>query len=324
MKYFKWVLIGIGSVIAVVLLAVLGIQFYLNTEQVRQRIQVKVNQAIPGTLTWSQNRFSVLDGKVELNHVLLMGPENDKLIELERFSIHISWTGLLKGELTVHDLFLENPNVSLVKDRSGNLNLIQALYTPGDNTSESGKNGGLPFNIILRQLRVMNGFVQYSTAEETAENQTDLVLFQNVNLTITDGNLLKQSGRLVCQIAGGKIQSKGVRTTIDQLSLKADVQKDRIDALLLDVNTDGIYANITGTIENLFTDKPILDLSLKSRASLSKITDLMTLGPDFSGAVQVNSTLKGVLDNPNIDLMNGNDSSGCTSYHLLTHNIFHH
>jgi len=303
MKYFKWVSILIGSVIAVVLLAVLGIQFYLNTEQVRQRIQAKVNLAIPGTLTWSQNRFSVLGGKVELIHVLLTGPENDKLIELERFSIHISWTGFLKGELNVHDLFLENPHVSLVKDRSGNLNLIQALYTPGDKPSESGKNVGLPFNILLRQLRVMNGFVQYITAEETAENQMDHILFQNVNLTIKDGNLLKQSGRLVCQIDKGKIQNKGVRTTIDQLSLKADVQKDRIDALLLDVNMDGIYANITGTIENLFTDKPILDLSLKSRASLSKVKDLMTLGLDFSGAVQLNSTLKGALDNPNIDLI---------------------
>ncbi len=300
MKYFKWVSIGIGLVIAVMLLAVFGIQFYLNTEQVRQRIQAKVNQAIPGTLTWRTSRFWVLGGKVELNHVLLTGPENDKLIELERFSIHVSWTGFLKGELTVHDLFLENPTVSLVKDRSGNLNLIQALYTPGDNISESGKNGGLPFNIVLRQLKVMNGFVQYSTAEKTAENQTDHVLFQNVNLTITDGNLLKQSGRLVCQIAGGKIQSKGVRTTIDQLSLKADVQKDRIDALLFDVNMDGIYASITGTMENLFTDKPFLNLSLKSRASLSKVKDLMSLGPDFSGAVQVNSTLKGTLDNPNI------------------------
>ena len=303
MKYFKWVSIGIGSVVAVVLIALLGIQFYLNTEQVRQRIQAKVNQAIPGTLTWSQNRFWVLGGKVELNHVLLTGPENDKLIELERFSIHISWTGLLKRELIVHDLLLENPNVSLVKDRSGNLNLIQALYTPGDKPSESGKNGGLPFNIVLRQLRVMNGFVQYSTAEDTAENQKDQVVFQNVNLTITDGNLLKQSGRFVCQIEKGKIQSKGVRTFIDQLSLKADVQKDRIDKLLFEVNTDGIYANITGTIENLFTEKPILDLSLQSRASLSKIKDLMTLGPDFSGAVQVNSTLKGALDNPNIDLI---------------------
>ncbi|MDH3358612.1 MAG: AsmA family protein, partial [Desulfobacteraceae bacterium] len=303
MKYFKWVSIGIGSVVAVVLLALLAIQFYLNTEQVRQRIQAKVNQAIPGTLTWSQNRFSILGGKVELDHVLLTGPGNDKLIELERFSIHISWIGLLTRELTVHDLFLENPNISLVKDRSGNLNLIQALYTPGDKPSESGKNGGPPFNIVLRKLRVINGFVQYNTAEETVENQKDQVVFQNVNLAVTDGNLLKQSGRFVCQIEKGKIQSKGVRTTIDQLSLKADVQKDRIDKLFFEVNTDGIYANITGTIENLFTEKPILDLSLQSRASLLKIKDLMTLGPDFSGGVQVNSTLKGALDNPNINLI---------------------
>ena len=303
MKYFKWVLIGIGSVVAVVLLALLAIQFYLNTEQVRQRIQAKVNQAIPGTLTWRQNRFSILGGKVELNHVLLTGPEKDKLIELERFSIHISWTGLLKGELFVYDLVLENPKVFLVKDRSGNLNLIQALYTLGDKPSESGKNGGPPFNIVLRQLRVINGFVHYKTAEDTVEKQKDQVVFQNVNLTITDGNLLKQSGRFVCQIEKGKIQSKGVRTFIDQLSLRADVQKDRIDKLFFEVNADGIYANITGTIENLFTRKPILNLGLKSRASLSKIKDLMTLGPDFSGVVQVNSTLKGVLDNPNIDLM---------------------
>ena len=139
MKYYKWISIGIGSIIAVVLIGILGIQFYLNTEQVRQRIQAKVNQVIPGTLTWRQNRFFVLGGKVELNHVQLTGPKNDKLIELDRFSIHISWIGLLKGELIVHDLLLENPNVSLVKDRFGNLNLIQAIYTPGDKPSESGK-----------------------------------------------------------------------------------------------------------------------------------------------------------------------------------------
>jgi autotransporter translocation and assembly factor TamB len=303
MKYFKWISIGIGSVIAVVLIAVFGIQLYLNTEQVGQRIQAKVNQAIPGTLTWRQNKFSVLGGKLELNHVLLTGPENDKLIELERFSIHISWIGLLKGGLTVQDIFLEHPNVFLVKDRSGNLNLIQALYTPGNKPKESGKNSGFPFNILLRQLRVMNGFVQYITAEETAENQKNQIVLQNVNLTITDGNLLKQSGRLVCQIEKGKIKSKGVHTFIDQLSLEADVQKDRIDALFFEVNSDDTYASITGAVENLFTEKPILDLRLKSRASLSKIQDLMTLGPDFSGAVQVNSTLKGTLDNPNIDLI---------------------
>ena len=147
MKYFKWVSIVFGSLIAVVLLSILGIQFYLNTEPVRQRIQAKVNQAIPGTITWRQNRFSILGSKMELSHVRLTGPENDKLMELERFSIRISWIGLLRGELIVHDLFLENPNVFLVKDRSGNLNLIQALYTPKDKPSESGKSGS--YRLIL-------------------------------------------------------------------------------------------------------------------------------------------------------------------------------
>ena len=302
MKYFKWVSIAIGSVIAVILLAALGIQFYLNTEQARLRIQARVNQAIPGTLTWRQNRFSILHGKVELNHVLLTGPENDKLIELERFSTHVSWTGLFVGKLYVRDLFLENPKVSLIKDRSGNLSLIQALYTPRDKPSASGKNGGFPFNILLRQLRVTNGFIRYRTVEETTETKADHVVFQNVNLTITDGNLLKKSGRFVCQIEKGKIKSKDVQATIDQVSLRADVQKDRIDELLFDGKADGIHGNITGTIKHHFTDKPILDLRLKSRASLSKVKDLMKLGTDFSGTVQVDSTLKGTLDNPNIDL----------------------
>jgi len=265
MKYVKWVSIGIGSIIVVVLIAVLGIQFYLNTEQARQRIQAKVNQMIPGTLTWRQNRFSVLGGKLELNHVQLTGPKNHKLMELERFSIHISWIGLLRGELIVHDLLLENPNVSLVKDRFGDLNLIQAIYTPGDKPSESGKNGGFPFNILIRQLRVINGFVHYSIDKDTAENQKDQVVFQKVNLKLTNGNLLKQSGRIVCQIENGKIQTKGIQTLVDQLSLKADVQKDRIDNLLFELNTDGIYANITGTIENLFAGKPILDLTVIQR-----------------------------------------------------------
>lgn len=302
MKFFKWVSIVIGLVLAVVLFGVVGIQLYLNTEQAKDRIQARVNHAIPGTLTWRTNRFSIPGGKMELKHVLLTGPEHDKLIELKRFSIHLSWIGLLRGELNIHDLFLENPQISLVKDRSGNFNLIQALYTPEDKPSDSGKNGGLPFNILIRQLSVINGFFQYNTAEETAENQIDQAEFQNINLTITDGNLFKQTGRLVCRIAGGKIQSKAVRTNIDQLSFKANVQKERIDDLLFDVNTDGVHANIAGTVEYPFTDKPILDLRLKSRASLSNIKDFVSLGPDFSGEIEVDSNLKGAIRNPDIDL----------------------
>ncbi len=305
MKFFKRVSIVIGFALAALLLGVLGIQLYLNTKQVKEKIQARVNQAIPGTLTWQTNRFSVFRGEMELRHVLLTGTGNDTVIELDRFLIHISWLGLLKGELNIHDLFLENPHVYLVKDRSGNFNLIQALYTPGNTPSESGRNGGFPFNILLRQLSVANGFIQYNASDDAAGNPIDRLVLQNVNLKITDGNLLKHSGRILCRVAKGSIQIKGVRTDIDQISFKSNVQKDRISELLLDVNTDGLYAGITGTVENLFTDQPILDLRLKSRVSLSKVKSLIRLGPDFSGEIQTDLNLKGTIRNPDIDLQLG-------------------
>ncbi len=302
MKFFKWVLIGIGSVIVVVLFMMLGIQIYLNTEQVQARIQAKVNQKIPGTLTWSRNRFSILGGKVDLNDVLLKGPENNKLMELDRLFIHVSWTGLLNGEINVNDIFFENPKVSLSKDRSGNLDLIQAFYSPKDTPSESEKSSDLPFNVVVRRLKVFDGFFQYKTAEEAADNQKDHVVLQNLNLLITDVNVGKQKGRLACQIEGVNIRSRGVRTAIDQLSLTADVRKDRIDALVLDVNTGGLDVNLTGTVENPFADRPILNLGLKSRVFLSQIKDLIPLSSDVSGEVQLNSTLEGASYNPDIDL----------------------
>jgi translocation and assembly module TamB len=302
MKIFKRISIVIGFVFAVFLLAMLGIQLYLNTAQFREKIQARVNQAIPGTLTWKSSRFSLFKGEMELTRVRLTGPDNNRVLALDRFSARISWIRLLKGELSIQDLFLENPNVYLVKDRSGNFNIIQALYALKHPPAESAKNGGLPFNVLLHRLNVTNGFIQYNTSEETAGNSIDRLMFQDVNLTVTDGNLLKQKGRVFCRIAGGHIQVKGIRTDIGQLSFKANVQKDRISDLMFNVNADGINAGITGTVENLFTNTPILDLHLKSWASLSKITDLISLGPDFSGEIQTDSNLKGPILNPDIDL----------------------
>ena len=305
MKILKWLSIVIGFILMVVAFGMLGIQFYLNTEQAKEKIQAKINQEIPGTLTWRSDRFSLLRGEMELKHVLLTGPDHNKVIELDRLSIHISWIGLLTGELNVHDLSLENPHVYLVRDRSGNFNLIQAFYMPGHKPMETGKNGGLPFNILFRRLNVANGSIWYNTSAETAGNRIDRLVFQNVNLTVTDGNLLKHRGRILCRIAKGNIHINGVETDIDHLSFKANVRSNRISELLFDVNSDGLYARITGTVQNPFADKPVLDLRLKSRASLSKLRHLTGLGPDFSGEIQVDSNLKGTMQNPDIDLQLG-------------------
>ena len=305
MKIFKRVSIVIGFVLAAVLLAALGIQLYLNTPQAKETIQEKVNRAIPGTLAWRSIRFSILHGELELKHVLLTGPLNHTVIELDRFSIHVSWLGFLKGQLNVQDLFLENPHVHLVEDHSGKFNLIQALYPAGPRPPQAGKHSGFPLNIMIRRLNVTNGSIMYDRSEDTAGTRIDRLNFQNVNLTVLDGNLVKHSGRILFRTTKGDIQIKDVRTDIEHLSFKANVRNERVSDLLFDMSTDGISARVTGTVENPFSTEPILDLRLKSRAFLSKLTHLMALGPGFSGEIQADSNLKGTLRNPNIDLQLG-------------------
>ncbi len=301
MKFIKWSFIGIGAVIAVFLFLSIGVKLYFNTDGAQQRIQTQVSQAIPGTITWSESRLSVWGGEVELHNVLLRAPTNDKLFELNRLLLRVSWVRLFKGELCVNDLLLENPQIYLATDPMGNLNLMQAFYTPGNNES-TPKHSGFRFNVVIQQLQVLDGFFQYKTDDAVGEEQQKRIVFQHVDLSIRDGNLLKQKGRLACEIDGGHINLGGYRTTIDRLSLTASLQKDRINTLAIDVNRGGVSLNISGDIQHPLADNPILDLNIKGEAVLSKIKHLIPLAHDSTGTVQTSSTVQGPLNNPNINL----------------------
>jgi translocation and assembly module TamB len=301
MKFFKWSFIGIGAVIVVFLFLSIGIKLYFNTDGAQQRIQTKVNQAIPGTITWSDSRLSIWAGEVELHNVLFRAPTNDKLFELNRLLLQVSWFRLFKGELCVNDLLLEKPQIYLATDQMGNINLIQALLTPGNNES-TPKHSGFRFNVVIRQLQVHDGFFQYKTDDEVGEKQQNRMVLKNVDLTIRDGNLLKQTGRLACEIDGGYINFGDFRTTIDRLYLSANLEKNRINTLIIDVNKGGVFLEVSGDIQHPFTNNPIVDLNLKGAAVLSKIKHLIPLAHDSTGAVQASSTVQGSLNNPNINL----------------------
>jgi hypothetical protein len=98
MKFLKWSSIAVGTVIAVFLVLLIGARAYLDTDRAQQQIQTKINQTIPGTLIWSGSRLSLWRGEVELHNVLLNSSTNDKLLELKRLFLRISWNRLLKGE----------------------------------------------------------------------------------------------------------------------------------------------------------------------------------------------------------------------------------
>lgn len=301
MKLLKWTFIGIGSLIVLVVFILVWAQIYINTEGMQQRIQSGVNARILGTITWRKSRISLLDGSAEWYDVMLNGPKNHTIIELSRLRLRVSWIGLLRGGLAVKDLYIEKPKIYLASDRSGNLNLIQAIHVAEDHQSATGKRKSFPFNILIRKLEIVNGYFAYQAAGEGPDTDTDHVVFQQVNLTVKDGNLLKQKGRIDCRITDGEVRVGGIPNTIDKLSLMADVQQNRIVPLVLNIETGGHSTHVSGNVDQLFTADPFLSLTIESRVSLSAIKDFVSIGSGFTGTVRMNSTVRGPLNNPNVE-----------------------
>ena len=303
MKFFKWSIIGVGAVIAVFLFFLIGARLYLDTDRARQQIQTKVNQAIPGTIIWSGSRLSLWRGEIELHNVLLSAPTNDKLVELKRLFLSISWNRLLKGELCVNNLFFETPRIYLKTDRLGNLNLVKAL-SPLENTESKPMDSDLPFNVVIRELNVLNGFFQYQTAEDITENQKKRRVFQNINLTIKDANLLKQKARLTCDISGGNIAG----SRIDRMHLSCSLTDRCLTISDLNLYTFAGRFNLKGQVDfkkafvnGFISSQPDLDaisykLSLRQKDTLLETIPFKESG--LKGSITSLIELKGTGINP--------------------------
>ena len=193
-RQIKQVLLGLGILFGTIILLLVAVLFYLKTDHALRLIEAKVTEAIPGTVLMEKLRFSLFKGEFELENVLLKGSAHEELAGFDRLFIRVSWHPLLKGNLTVSELIIEKPRAALQINKEGNLTLIKALLPEtgeerkAEVKAEERKKPGIPINIIIEQLRILNGLVSYETSAEglrAAACEIDIT---------ADANLVQQSG----------------------------------------------------------------------------------------------------------------------------------
>ena len=298
-KKKKLIFIGLGIFLAFAILLPVGLLFYLETDHAQDLIQAKVNQAIPGTISWEEFRFSLLRGRLELTDVLLKGPKDDELAGFDRLFLDLSWLTLLKGDLTVSELTLESPRADIRIDKHGKLNLMEAFppSKPKEKEDEKKLRKSPPFNIVVNSLRLANGSVQYEMEAKDLR-----VSVQEINLTGSDGDLRNQSLNLLFQVRDGSVKSPKINSEIEELHLKARLEEGRLDPLDLKIDTDVALLTLTGNVADLFTKKPMLDLSLDLGIALASIQKNFHLKPELTGKADLHLTAQGTADDPQADL----------------------
>jgi len=288
-------LIGAGIFLCLLILIPAGILFWLETDHAREFIQTRANNAIPGSVSWEKLRFSLLGGRLELKNVLLRSPSDEELAGFDRLFVNLSWATLLKGDLTVEEVTLEKPHADLRADAQGRLNLLDA-FPPSEPKREEKKSTGLPFNIVVKSLRLVHGSVRYK-----AQAQNLKVHVPEIHLSGEDGNFLEKSGKLTIHIRDGKVESPTINTQLRELRLDAKLEQGKLDPLVIKLDSDTARLALSGNAEDIFNE-PLMSLVLDISSSLDSVRDSFSLKPVLTGDARIQLKVQGSAGNPDVRL----------------------
>ncbi|MBN1636215.1 MAG: translocation/assembly module TamB domain-containing protein [Deltaproteobacteria bacterium] len=314
-KLIKSIFIGIVIIIGLMALLITSAHLYLQTDHAQKFIQAKINEIIPGTITWETYQFSAIKCYFELRNVVLNDVSHEAIAGIEKLSVRISRLSFFKGELVFTLLILENPWAAIRVDNEGRVNLLQTISKgqSGQKKSSvsSNSNGlhALPINIIVKKFSCVNGSVHFDM-----DSQKINAVLEHIEIK-ADANLDEQSGNFSIETGKWHVKSKQFQTELNQFTLQAAIKEGRIEPLLLRANNRHSQLRLSGTILEAFT-RPALDLDLNLMISLAEARKDFNLSTNLSGQVVARITALGSINNPElkIDLQYG---GGFISKYLL-------
>lgn len=126
----KKVGVALGILFGVLLVAIVTVPFFVDVDKWRPEIQNAANQQINGSLELGKLKLSLWGGvylNAEFIRVTIAG-ESKPVVEAKEFHIEVPFLRLLTGSPTAN-LVLTKPEVTVVKEMDGNLNLMRLMKT---------------------------------------------------------------------------------------------------------------------------------------------------------------------------------------------------
>ena len=293
----KRVLFGIGFIFSFVLLLVVASILYLKTDHAQQIIQNRVNRTIPGNISWSRVDFSLLRGTVGISDLMIKGKADKKIASVPHLHIALDLPELLKRRIAIENILIEKPDVSIRVGENGQIDLVDAFYTPSPEVVEppESKKNGVPFILELKAFKLSDGLFRYDTPSSHVS-----VKSQAFNIS---GNydFLRQAGRINFRLVNTAIENPTFETTLSDVKLTAEYQQDQIRGFTFAAATPASDFSANGEFTDLF-NRPSADLSITLKTSLSEVASMLKMENAFSGPATLNLTLSGAMENPTATL----------------------
>ena len=297
-RYVKTLIIVMGAGTALLIAAVTGLLFYLQTDHGGQFVQNAVNQRIDGTLSWDGLEIFLFEGRVELKRLQVQDAAHHPVAGFDRLAVDISWRSLISGIVDIEALLIEGLRADLTADSRGEINLMRIFGPPTPEVSDAPdqKGGAIPVNVVIRSLKVLNASAGFEMPDKGFKATVG-----DVDLILTGADLKKRTGRLSLTVSDAGIISPEFNTRIRRLHTEAVLNDGRIDPFVCRLETGASAVAVDGSLQDVF-GRPVADLKLESTVFLPEIQQSLRLNQILSGQVTARGTVRGIVDNPDADL----------------------
>ncbi|MCG6982082.1 MAG: AsmA family protein [Deltaproteobacteria bacterium] len=186
-KIYKWLAAIVGSLLLLFLLLVLFVRFYLTGGLIAAWIEPPMENYLHRDVTIADARIGFRGFRVDGLEIHQRG-SNVPLLKGETLELRWKFKELLKGNIVIHTLVFTKPEIALIRDEDGKLNIADLLPKPSDSTAagnsstDAGKErAGLPLLISL--LSMEDGHLSF--VDRSHKPQATLEI-RNLNSRIND------------------------------------------------------------------------------------------------------------------------------------------
>ncbi len=288
-KWGKRIGIGLGAVLGLLIVAMVVIPMVVDVDAYRPDIITAAEKQLNGKLELGKLKLSLWGQvRVDVEGFALSDAKDQKVVASKDVYFHVSFLSLLAGAPHV-TLNLKSPQLWVVKNRQGQLNVMQLVKTsapaaPGsDATAPTAEVPGLVKNARLG-LRINDAQLSYEDAVAKSKSE-----FNNVNLEMKEVSLTRPSevnlwGTVDSQVAGMVIKgpvrltAKGVpelkegQFAQSEISLRCDLSELAIEMPETFVKTKDIPAYVEGKIVLSEKEARLENMSVQFHNASVKLT----------------------------------------------------
>lgn len=261
-----------GIVIAILIVILVAIPFFINVNSFRPKIEATASEALGRQVKVGNLSLSLLTGSVSADNISIAEDPafgNTPFVTAKALKVGVEIMPLLTSkEIRVTEITLEQPQITLLKTTDGKWNFSSLGGKAAEKSSSSSSSSG-PGNLSVAKLNVTDGKLIVGKANSSAKPH----VYDQVNITVTNFSPTSQFPfRLTAKLpAGGTADISGQAGPINATDAAKTPFEAKVKVNNMDIVASGFIDPASG-----IAGQASFDGTLNSNGSMAKAIGTFT------------------------------------------------